>query len=79
MDQVTLMLQKSNERMKNIMEGKYEAAHITAAQHEFRGQVKLIGHTISAIAIATRNSEALTLLEKKNILKSGTAVVITEK
>ena len=79
MDQITLMLQNSNARMGNIINGTYDAATVTAAQHEFRGQVRLVGHVVSAIAIASRNHEALVLLEKKNILKTNIAVKIEEK
>lgn len=64
-NQITLMFQESNNRMKAIMAEDFDknAAKIAASQKEFTEQIKLVQAVITAVAVACKNERAFDALK----------------
>ncbi len=68
------MFTESNDRMRKIMKGGFNAIEIEKAQREFEGQIKLINAVVSAFGISSKNKRTMAGLEKMNLLDENTAV-----
>ena len=74
MNQIVMMFQESNARMKQIMKGAFKLDEVSAAQREFEGQIKLINAMVSAFGIQSKNSRAKTCLEQIGLMDETTAI-----
>lgn len=74
MNQIVMMFQESNKRMKGIMKGVFKLDEVSAAQREFEGQIKLINAMVSAFGIQSKNSRARTCLEQIGLMDETTAI-----
>lgn len=74
MDQLTKILNESNQRMERILKGKYNRDEILDAQKEAEIQLKTVNQYVQVFAVASKNERTLSTLKKKGIMDSFTAI-----